>query len=144
LQYFGCLDRQQLKMKTPNRSRVGICSCLILLALSATPISHAAERGLEKVRIAVSSKSLGFLDTWPAKERGFYRKHGIDAEIIAMRLDEDVALESHAIYARLLIEDARPLAAAVKTVLDQQGKPDLPLDRVVDATIIEEVLRERR
>jgi hypothetical protein len=44
----------------------------------------------------------------------------------------------------LLIEDARPLAAAVKTVLDQQGKPDLPLDRVVDATIVEEVLRERR
>ena len=59
-------------------------------------------------------------------------------------LDEDVALESHAIYARLLIEDARPLAEAVKTVLDQQGKPDLPLDRVVDAAIIEEVLRERR
>ena len=37
------------------------------------------------MRIAVSSKSLGFLDTWAAKERGFYRKHGIDAEIIAMR-----------------------------------------------------------
>lgn len=319
-------------MNTPNRSRVGIGSFLILLVLSATPVSHAAERGLEKVRIAVSSKSLGFLDAWAAKERGFYRKHGIDAEIIAMRppltigaiqageidyaigastisrgsisgapvrlvsmalrtsfhtlvarpqiksiadlkgktiavtigaaddfvarhlirraghdprdfafvnmggsdsrfpalhagsidatplslpfffiakrlgftllgsaadvldmatvgigtsthkiqqereqvkrmiraqldtlrwiknqkaevvpflqkffgLDEDVALESHAIYARLLIEDARPLAAAVKTVLDQQGKPDLPLDRVVDATIVEEVLRERR
>jgi len=319
-------------MKTPNRSRVGICSFFILLVLSATPVSHAAERGAEKVRIAVSSKSLGFLDTWAAKERGFYRKHGIDAEIIAMRppltigaiqageidyaigastisrgsisgapvrlvslalrtsfhtlvarpqiksiadlkgktiavtigaaddfvarhlirraghdprdfafvnmggsdsrfpalhagsidatplslpffviakrqgftllgsaadvldmatvgigtstrkiqqereqvkkmvraqldtlrwiknqkaevvpflqkffgLDEDVALESHAIYARLLIEDARPLAEAVKTVLDQQGKPNLPLDRVVDATIVEEVLRERR
>ena len=39
----------------------------------------------EKVRIAVSSKSLGFLDTWAAKERGFYRQHGLDAEIIAMR-----------------------------------------------------------
>jgi hypothetical protein len=59
-------------------------------------------------------------------------------------LDEEVALESHAIYAKLLIDDARPLADAVRTVLDQQGKPDLPLDRVVDATIIEEVLRERR
>jgi ABC-type nitrate/sulfonate/bicarbonate transport system substrate-binding protein len=47
--------------------------------------STAAERGLEKVRIDVSSKSLGFLDTWAAKERGFYRKHGIEAEIIAMR-----------------------------------------------------------
>jgi hypothetical protein len=37
-----------------------------------------------------------------------------------------------------------PLAEAVKTVLDQEGKPDLPLDRVVDPTIVEEVLRERR
>lgn len=59
-------------------------------------------------------------------------------------LDEDVAVESHAIYAKLLIDDARPLAGAIQTVLDQQGKPDLPLDRVVDATVVEEVLRERR
>jgi len=59
-------------------------------------------------------------------------------------LDESMAVESHAIYAKLIIDDARPLAAAIKTVLDQQGKPDLPLDRVVDASIVEEVLRERR
>lgn len=303
-----------------------------LLAFAIAPKVRAAESGLERVRIAVSSKSLGFLDTWAAKERGFYRKQGIDAEIIAMRppltigaiqageidyafgastisrgsisgapvrlvslalrtsfhtlvarpqvksiadlkgktiavtigaaddfvarhlirraghdprdfafvnmggsdtrfpalhagsidatplslpfflvakqqgftilgsaadvldmatvgigtstskikqereqvkkmvraqldtlrwiksqksevvpflqkffgLGEDVAVESHAIYAKLLIEDARPLATAVKTILDQQGKPDFPLDRVVDATIVEEVLRERR
>ena len=38
-----------------------------------------------------------------------------------------MAIESHAIYARLLIEDARPLPEAIKTVLDQQGKPDMPL-----------------
>ncbi len=56
-----------------------------LLTFAITSDVRAAERGLEKVRIAVSSKSLGFLDTWAAKERGFYRKHGIDAEIIAMR-----------------------------------------------------------
>jgi ABC-type nitrate/sulfonate/bicarbonate transport system substrate-binding protein len=321
-------------MMIPKRpqARVVIFASTTFLALLSAPLGHAAERGLEKVRIAVSSKSLGFLDTWAAKERGFYRKHGLDAEIIAMRppltigaiqageidyaigastisrgsisgapvrlvtlalrtsfhtlvarpqiksiadlkgkniavtigaaddfvarhlirragfdardfsfvnmggsdsrfpalhagsidatplslpffviakrqgftllgsaadviematvgigtstrkiqqereqvkkmvraqldtlswiknqkaevvpflqkffgLDEEMALESHAIYARLLIEDARPLAAAVKTVLDQQGKPDMPLDRVVDATIVEEVLRERR
>ncbi len=59
-------------------------------------------------------------------------------------LDESMAVESHAIYAKLIVDDARPLAAAVKTVLDQQGKPDLPLDRVVDASVVEEVLRERR
>ena len=59
-------------------------------------------------------------------------------------LDEAIAAESHSIYARLIIDDARPLAEPVKTVLDQQGKPDLPLDRVVDPTIVEEVLRQRR
>jgi len=59
-------------------------------------------------------------------------------------LDEAMAVESHAIYAKLIIDDARPLAEPIKTVLDQQGKPDLPLDRVVDASVVEEVLRERR
>jgi ABC-type nitrate/sulfonate/bicarbonate transport system substrate-binding protein len=59
-------------------------------------------------------------------------------------LDESMAVESHAIYAKLIIDDARPLAEAIKTVLDQQGKPDLPLDRVVDASVVEEVLRERK
>ena len=58
--------------------------------------------------------------------------------------DEGIALESHAIYSRLIIEDGKPLPEAIKTVLEQQGKPDLPLDRVVDTTVVEEVLRERR
>ena len=304
----------------------------LLLVTFSAQTGLSAERAPEKVRIAVSSKSLGFLDTWAAKERGFFRKHGIDAEIIAMRppltigaiqtgdidyawgastisrgaisgapvrivslalrssfhtlvtrphiktiadlkgktiavtigaaddfvarllvrrggvdprevtfvnmggsdtrfpalvtgqidatpislpffvvakrqgfnllgtasdvidmatvgigtstrkiqqereqikklvrsqldtlrwikqqksevvaflqkfygLDEAMAVESHAIYAKLIIDDARPLTEAIKTVLDQQGKPDLPLDRVVDASVVEEVLRERR
>ena len=304
----------------------------LLIVSAAWQLGFAAERPAEKIRIAVSSKSLGFLDTWAAKERGFFRKHGLDAEIIAMRppltigalqageidyafgastisrgaisgapvrivslalrssfhtlvsrpaiksitdmkgktvavtvgaaddfvarhllrrggvdardvhfvnmggsdtrfpalhtgtidasplslpffvvakrqgfnllgtasdvldmatvgigtslkkisqereqvkkmvraqldtlrwiktqkaevvpflqkfysLDEGMAVESHAIYAKLIIDDARPLAEAIKTVLDQQGKADLPLDRVVDASVVEEVLRERR
>jgi ABC-type nitrate/sulfonate/bicarbonate transport system substrate-binding protein len=305
---------------------------IVLGTLLTAQAATAAERGGEKVRIAVSSKSLGFFDTWAARERGFYRNHGLDAEIIAMRppvaaaalqageidynfgasttlrasisglpvkvvslsvrssfhtltaksniksmadlkgkviavtigaaddvvvrhlvrgggldpravtfismagsdsryqsllagsidatalslpffivakrqgfnllgtavdvlematvgigtstrkiqqereqvkkmvraqldtlrwiksqkseaiqflqrffgLDEGVAAESHELYARLIVEDARPLPSAVKTVLEQEGKGQLPLDRVVDATIVEEVLRERR
>ena len=58
---------------------------LLLIGLANAQLSAAAERTTEKVRIAVSSKSLGFLDTWAARERGFYRKQGIEAEIIAMR-----------------------------------------------------------
>jgi ABC-type nitrate/sulfonate/bicarbonate transport system substrate-binding protein len=308
-----------------------IFAALLVMIYGVIPL-QGAERPLEKIRIAVSSKSLGFLDTWAAKERGYFRKHGLDAEIIAMRppltigalqageidyaigasttsrgaisgapvrivslslrssfhtlvtrpniksiadmkgktiavtigaaddfvarlllrrggvdprevqfvnmggsdtrfpalyngtidasplslpffiiakrqgynilgtasevvdmatvgigtsikkisqereqvkrmvraqldtlrwikqqksdavsflqkfygLDEGMAVESHAIYAKLIIDDARPLAEAIKTVLDQQGKPDLPLDRVVDNSVVEEVLRERR
>jgi ABC-type nitrate/sulfonate/bicarbonate transport system substrate-binding protein len=329
LQSFRVLDTHELKMS--RRLFKPLCLALLLTSIIAST-STAAESALEKVRIAVSSKSLGFLDTWAAKQRGFYRKHGIAAEIIAMRppltigaiqageidyafgastisrgaisgapvrlvslslrtsfhtlvarpqfksiadlkgktiavtigaaddfvarhlirragsdprdytfvnmggsdtrfpalyagtidatalslpffivakrqgftllgsaadvinmatvgigtstrkiqqereqvkkmvraqldtlrwiknqkndvvpflqkffdLDEATAAESHAIYARLIIDDVKPLADAVKTVLDQQGKPDLPLDRVVDASVVEEVLRERR
>jgi ABC-type nitrate/sulfonate/bicarbonate transport system substrate-binding protein len=305
---------------------------IVLATLLTAQAGMAAERGGEKVRIAVSSKSLGFFDTWAARERGFYRNHGLDAEIIAMRppvaaaalqageidynfgasttlrasisglpvkvvslsvrssfhtltaksniksmadlkgkviavtigaaddvvvrhlvrrggldprdvtfvsmagsdsryqallagsidatalslpffivarrqgfnllgtavdvlematvgigtstrkiqqereqvkkmvraqvdtlrwiksqkteaiqflqrffgLDEAVATESHELYARLIVEDARPLSSAVKTVLEQEGKGQLPLERVVDATLVEEVRRERR
>jgi len=68
-----------------NRHLLETLGWLVLLTSIAAADSNAAERALEKVRIAVSSKSLGFLDTWAAKERGFYRKYGLDAEIIAMR-----------------------------------------------------------
>jgi ABC-type nitrate/sulfonate/bicarbonate transport system substrate-binding protein len=317
--------------QSTRASVIQVFLALVVVAITAQ-LSVAAERNLQRVRIAVSSKSLGFLDTWAAKERGFYRKHGLEAEIIAMRppltigaiqageidyalgastitrgsisgapvklvtlalktsfhtlvarpqiksiadlkgktvavtigaaddfvarhllrragidprevnfvnmggsdtrfpalhlgkidatplslpffiiakrqgftllgsasdviematvgigtstrkiqqereqvkkmvraqldtlrwiktqksevvpflqkffdLDEGIALESHAIYSRLIVEDGKPLPEAIKTVLEQQGKPDLPLDRVVDTTVVEEVLRERR
>jgi NitT/TauT family transport system substrate-binding protein len=58
---------------------------LLASLLAVSNQSFAAEKGNEKVRIAVSSKSLGFLDVWAAREKGFYRKHGLDPEIIAMR-----------------------------------------------------------
>src|SRR5688500_19152908 len=57
----------------------------LILVVAAVVPAWCAEKSLEKVRVAVSSKSLGFLDVWAARERGFYRKHGIEAEIIAMR-----------------------------------------------------------
>lgn len=62
-------------------------SFVISLLTSAwlASLGTAAGRAPERLRIAVSSKALGFLDTWSAKERDFYRKYGLDAEIIAMR-----------------------------------------------------------
>jgi NitT/TauT family transport system substrate-binding protein len=324
------------KMKPANAMRdvtaAAIALVCALLTIAVTRASGAAERSVERVRIAVSSKSLGFLDAWAARERGFYRSQGLDAEIIAMRppvaaaalhageidynfgasttlraslsglamklvslslrssfhtltvkpniksfadlkgktvavtigaaddvvarllvrrggieprdinfismagsdsrfqsllagsidgtalslpffivakkqgfnvlgtavdvlematvgigvstrklqqereqvkkmvraqletlrwvktqkaevvvflqrffgLEEAVAIESHELYSRLIVDDARPSPTAVKTVLEQEGKAQWPLDRVVDASIVEEVLRERR
>jgi ABC-type nitrate/sulfonate/bicarbonate transport system substrate-binding protein len=319
-------------MKNRHQFVARSCFCFVSIAFATTQLCGAAERGLEKVRIAVSSKSLGFFDTWAARERGFYKQHGLDAEIIAMRppvaaaalqageidynfgasttlraaisglpvrvislavrssfhtltaranikslaelkgkviavtigaaddivvrhlvrrggleprdvtfvsmagsdsrfqsllagsidatalslpffivakrqgfnvlgtavdvlematvgigtstrkiqqereqikkmvraqldtlrwikyqkseaiqflqrffgLDEAIAVESHELYSRLIVEDARPIPTAVKTVLEQEGKAQLPLDRVVEGSIVDEVLRERR
>jgi NitT/TauT family transport system substrate-binding protein len=55
---------------------------LCTIGIGASP---AAERGRERVLIAVSSKSIGFFDPWVAHEKGFFRKYGIDSEIITMR-----------------------------------------------------------
>jgi ABC-type nitrate/sulfonate/bicarbonate transport system substrate-binding protein len=59
-------------------------------------------------------------------------------------LDQETASESYEIYSRLMVEDGRILPQAIKTVLEQEGKAQLPVERVADGTIVEEVLRERR
>jgi len=56
---------------------------LFILVLSATGAFAAEKR--EKIRIGVSSKSLGFFDTWAAHEKGFFRKYGLDSEIVTIR-----------------------------------------------------------
>jgi len=55
---------------------------LILLPSSA----HAQDKAApEKVRIAIATSSLAFLVPFVAKDRGFYLKHGSEAELIVMR-----------------------------------------------------------
>jgi len=61
-----------------------ICWAWLLLVIAAVVPAWCAEKRIENVRGAVSLKSLGFLDVWAARERGFYRKHGLDEEIITM------------------------------------------------------------
>ncbi len=58
-----------------------------LLALITVTIDHGhpAERPRERIRIGVSSKSIGFFDTWVAHEKGFFRKYGLDSEVITIR-----------------------------------------------------------
>ena len=53
--------------------------------LSESGTAPAAERGRDRVLIGVSSKSIGFLDPWVAHEKGFFRKYGIESEVITIR-----------------------------------------------------------
>lgn len=46
---------------------------------------NAADRPRERIRVGVSSKSIGFFDTWVAHEKGLFRKYGFDSEVITMR-----------------------------------------------------------
>ena len=99
-------------------------------------------RKLQQEREQVKKMIRSQLDTmkWVRNQKGdvvqFLR--------LFFELDDGVAAESYEIYSRLMIEDVRVLPQAVKTVLEQEGKAQLPLDRVADTTIVEEVLRERR
>lgn len=71
---------QPQKIMSPASATI-LCLLLVLISLAS---GGAAERR-EKIRIGVSSKSLGFLDTWVAHEKGFFRKYGIDSEVITIR-----------------------------------------------------------
>jgi len=69
------------------------CTAIILLFLStvcqfaATDHLFSAERAgkLIPVRIAVVSRSTLDLPFWVARERGFFREEGLDAEIILFK-----------------------------------------------------------
>ena len=57
---------------------------VLIAALLIVPVDCFAQT-IEKVRIAYASNSLAFLVPFVAKDRGFYTKHGIEAELIQVR-----------------------------------------------------------
>jgi NitT/TauT family transport system substrate-binding protein len=59
-------------------------SAVLIAALLIVPVDSRAQT-TEKVRIAYASNSLAFLVPFVAKDRGFYTKHGIEAELIQVR-----------------------------------------------------------
>ena len=58
---------------------------ILVLFTVAIGLAPAAEPSRDRVLIGVSSKSIGFFDPWVAHEKGFFRKHGIDSEVITIR-----------------------------------------------------------
>lgn len=57
----------------------------VLIAALLTAPTNPQAQTTEKVRIAYASNSLAFLVPFVAKDRGFYAKHGIEAELIQVR-----------------------------------------------------------
>lgn len=58
---------------------------IALLLLQFTLAAAQDKSAPEKVRVAIATSSLAFLVPFVAKDRGFYLKHGADAELIVMR-----------------------------------------------------------
>ncbi|MGH7796845.1 MAG: ABC transporter substrate-binding protein [Candidatus Binatia bacterium] len=55
---------------------------VVFLPGSASPAEHAPERPLEKVTIAYSSMSGNMAPLWITHERGFFRKYGLDVQLV--------------------------------------------------------------
>ena len=70
-----------------------ILELLVSLGLFVAANSlHAQEKpGVEKIRIGIATSSLAFLVPFVAKDRGFYLKHGSEAELIQMRPNISIA-----------------------------------------------------
>ena len=55
---------------------------LIFLVVYFSPVKAEAQTALQRVKIAVSSRSIAFIDLYIAQDRGFFRDEGLDAELI--------------------------------------------------------------
>lgn len=80
---------------------LGLLLCLLVLI----PLSAAQERGAaEKIRITYATNSLAFLVMFVAKDRGFYAKYGLEAELVQVRPAIAIAalLSGDADYAEVL------------------------------------------
>ena len=59
-------------------------SFLLALILFAPPIAHAAE-AMYKIRIGFPSLAFSYMPFYVAREKGFFKKYGIESEYIQMR-----------------------------------------------------------
>lgn len=80
---------------------LGFYLCVVV----SVPLAHAQERGAtERIRITYATNSLAFLAMFAAKDRGFYAKHGLEAELVQVRPGIAIAalLSGDADYAEVL------------------------------------------
>ena len=80
---------------------LAFCFCVLV----SIPLSNAQEKGTpERIRITYATNSLAFLAMFVAKDRGFYAKHGLEAELVQVRPGIAIAalLSGDADYAEVL------------------------------------------
>jgi ABC-type nitrate/sulfonate/bicarbonate transport system substrate-binding protein len=77
--------RREKRFSELGALRASAAIVILFLCTIGIATAPAAEPGRERVLIGVSSKSIGFFDPWVAHEKGFFRKHGIDSEVITIR-----------------------------------------------------------
>jgi NitT/TauT family transport system substrate-binding protein len=65
-------------MTTASAAILSVLFTLIVGSLS----SHAAESQTEKVRVAISSISTSQVNVWVPLDTGFFKKHGLDIELV--------------------------------------------------------------
>jgi len=59
-----------------------VFSLIVFWPGGARPAEYAAERPLEKITIAYSSMSGNMAPLWITQERGFFRKYGLDVQLV--------------------------------------------------------------
>jgi NitT/TauT family transport system substrate-binding protein len=69
-----------------NQNLIWIINLMLLFSLMTAPAAHTAEntgdRPLEKLTIAYSSVSGNMATLWITQERGFFRKYGLDVQMV--------------------------------------------------------------
>src|SRR5438034_6527989 len=65
-----------------KRSGTAARLVIVLVWLFAVAKEGWPQTPLEKVKIAVSSRSIAFIDLYIAQDRGFFREEGLDPELI--------------------------------------------------------------
>jgi NitT/TauT family transport system substrate-binding protein len=65
-----------------NAFRILLCLVALLFSASGPAADKAVERPLENVTIAYSSVSGNMAPLWVTQERGFFRKYGLDVQLV--------------------------------------------------------------
>ena len=81
--------RWAAKDKTLNRggehhvvSLILVFLLILLVPVNSTTAQNTLERPLEKLTIAFSSVSANMAPLWITQERGFFRKYGLDVQLV--------------------------------------------------------------